>query len=58
MPRRGVTQRGCDHVLRQLSSLPMEAAQDPGSRDWLQRWAVVIQETSTYGHSSGIQKRH
>lgn len=52
----GEVLRGVWSVLRELSFLPMGAAQDPGSCDWLQRWVVGIQEMFIYGHSLGFRK--
>lgn len=46
---------GCDHVLKEVSSLPVEAAS-------VGRWgggdAEMTHETRLYGCSSVIQKRH
>lgn len=56
MPRRTVTRAGREHVLEDVSSFPMEAAQDPGSCDWLRGGGTL--ETCIYGCSSVIQERH
>lgn len=51
--RERVTQRTCDHVLKEVSSLSMRAAQHPGTCDRLRGGP---QDTSICGCSSVIQR--